>query len=301
MKSNPTPLHWRAFIALMNRLPKALLSRFFGRLMDIPIPRVLRKLILGCFAKLVGINLKESELGLAEYPNLNGFFVRRLKKGIRPLPESPDAIISPVDGCLAQWGPVVEGKLIQAKGIHYSVSDLVGEDQQACLFQDGMFMTLYLSPKDYHRIHVPCSGALNWASYVPGKFFPVNQPAVALIPDLFARNERLICTLANPMGHIAMVAVGAYNVGRISSRFDESWNQPHGAVTNHPKARKEVRIYQPPLIFNRGDEIMAFHLGSTVVLLFEKGSIEFEPWLQENMAVKMGQPLACFRKPENPE
>jgi phosphatidylserine decarboxylase len=253
-------------LAALRRLPQGALSRSFGRLADTPLPRRLRRPVLAAFARTLGIVISEAELPLEEYASLNAFFVRRLKSGVRPWTLPPYVAGSPVDGVVGQFGGIHGGRVIQAKGRDYSVTDLLGDAGEAARYADGCFLTLYLSPRHYHRIHAPIAGTLPKAMHVPGALLPVNAPSVAHIQDLFARNERLLCYIDSVLGRVAVVAVGAYNVGRISAAFDEIWASP---PTNRRAATVQLREYAPPKQVAAGGEIMAFHLGSTVVLLFE--------------------------------
>ncbi len=278
-------------MALIRRMPQLYTSRVIGFLTDRHLPPILRKPVLGGFASLVGIDLKEAEKSVSDYSSLNAFFVRKLKPGIRPLPELDDVFVSPVDGTVAEFGTIKNGQMIQAKDIYYNLNGLINDEEEARRYLNGSFLTIYLSPKDYHRIHAPLSGEIDWASYIPGKLFPVNQPAVRLIPDLFARNERLVCSIKSRNARVAVVAVGALNVGRISSQFDPDWNGSNGSVTNHRKAKPGVRRYDPAISANRGEEIMAFHLGSTVVMLFEPNSITFDKALHPGMKIKLGMSI----------
>ncbi len=288
----PVPLYWRAFIALMKRLPQSGISRVFGYLADIRLPRRLRRFVLSVFARAVGIEIADAEKDLSEYPSVGAFFVRRLKPGLRPMPEDERAIVSPVDGQLGAFGVLDGVRMIQAKGIRYSVEDLVDDAHEAGRFMNGVFITIYLSPRDYHRIHAPYSGTIAWARHIPGSLLPVNRPAVAIVPDLFARNERVLCLIDGEFGKVAVVAVGALNVGRISSAFDPDWNKEHGAVSNRKGAKTETRRYDPPLEITRGDEVMAFHLGSTIVLLFEPNKIVLGEDLKPGQILRLGDVLA---------
>ncbi|HSK17818.1 MAG TPA: archaetidylserine decarboxylase [Longimicrobiales bacterium] len=264
--------HWRATIALLRRLPQAALSRGFGRLADMPLPRPLRRRVLGTFARAVGIDVSEAELPLEEYGSINAFFVRRLRAGARSWPRDDATIASPVDGVAGRSGGIRDGVLIQAKGRHYSAAALLDSEPDAAVFEGGAFLTIYLSPRHYHRIHAPCGGAIPMARHVPGALLPVNEPSVMHVADLFPRNERVICMIDGPMGRVAVVAVGAYNVGRISTAFDADWAGPGGSVANRGATVAETRRYDPPRRVSQGDEIMAFHLGSTIVALFEPGA-----------------------------
>jgi len=255
MERTAAPYHWRALVALVSRLPQGPLSRAAGRLADIRLPGPLRRSVLSAFARMAGLDVSEAELPLADYPTLDAFFVRRLKPGLRPMPDDPDVVVSPVDGQLAELGQIEDGRLLQVKGIRYSVVDLLDDPGEAARYQGGLYVTIYLSPRDYHRIHAPCSGRLT-------------------------------------AGRLAVVAVAAFNVGRISSEFDPSWNGPRGGVTNRRGVEAATRRYDPPIKIARCDELMVFHLGSTIVMLIEKGTAQLKPDLQSGAPVRLGQPLA---------
>jgi phosphatidylserine decarboxylase len=268
------------------------LSRSLGRLADTPLPRSLRQPVLGLLASSFRIDLGEAERPLREYRSFNDLFVRRLKPGLRHWPRSDTVAGSPVDGIVGQVGTLGGGQAVQAKGRSYSVAQLLGSEAEAERFERGLFVTLYLSPRHYHRIHAPTGGAIPAARYVPGALLPVNDAAVKHVEGLFARNERLLCHLDGPLGRIAVVAVGAYNVGRISAAFDPDWNGPDGSwVTNRRRRPPLERRYDPPRRVEQGDEIMAFHLGSTVVLLFEKGRAHPDPACEPGREVRLGDAI----------
>lgn len=283
---------WRLVLRLIRGVPERALSRSFGRIADLPLPKPARRAVLGTFARAVGIDVTEAENPLDAYPTLNAFFVRRLRAGARSWPDDPDAITSPVDGIVGRSGRIDNGRAIQAKGHSYLVRDLLGGRGDTSSLEGGTFLTIYLSPRHYHRIHTPCRGTVPEARYVPGALFPVNAPAVMHIRGLFARNERLICNLDTAHGRIAVVAVGAYNVGRISAAFDPTWSgtgkEPW--VTNRRPTAPLQRTYAPPKKIEAGEEIMAFHLGSTIVLLFS-AAVPLNPALQPGTEVRVGQPL----------
>ncbi|MBR9990876.1 MAG: phosphatidylserine decarboxylase [Gemmatimonadetes bacterium] len=282
-------LHWRATLALLQRLPQATLSRALGRIADTPVPRPLRRSVLGTFARTVGIDTGEAELPIEEYGSINAFFVRRLRAGAREWPNDDATVASPVDGIMGQHGTVRDGTLVQAKGRHYTASALLDSEEDAARFDGGSFLTIYLSPRHYHRIHAPCSGSIPVASHVPGALLPVNEAGVLHIPDLFPRNERVVCMIDGPLGRAAVVAVGAYNVGRISTAFDDDWAGPGGSVANRGAVAGETRRYDPPRVVKQGEEIMAFHLGSTIVALFERGPRLDAP--APGSAVRLGEVL----------
>lgn len=285
---------WRAILALLRRLPKAGLSRSLGRLADVPLPERLRGPVLGTFARAVGVDLDEAELPLEAYETLDAFFTRRLRPDARRWPGDPDLVTSPVDGIVGQMGRIEEGRLIQAKGRDYAASDLLGDRREAEEVEGGHFLTLYLAPRHYHRIHAPVSGVIVRARHVPGALFPVNEPSVSHIPDLFARNERLLCHIHGTLGRTTVVAVGAYNVGRISAAFDPDWKGEgeRAGVTNRKDDPMPERIYDPAVQVERGQELMAFHLGSTVILLFQPGQVRLDPDLYPGRELVLGDVIA---------
>jgi phosphatidylserine decarboxylase len=281
---------WRIVLAALGRLPQASLSRAFGALADAQLPPSLRARVLGTFARAVGIDVTEAARPVEDYTSINEFFVRELRAGARTFPADPRAVACPVDGIAGQHGRIRAGKLLQAKGRWYSGAELLGDDVEAQRFADGTFLTLYLSPRHYHRIHAPCDGVIPLARHVPGALLPVNNPSVSHVADLFARNERLLCYIDGPLGRVAVVAVGAYNVGRISAAFDSAWaaGRMSPAITNQRGATRMSRAYEPPKIIRQGDEIMAFHLGSTVVLMFESNRVDLSETLTPGDEVRLG-------------
>lgn len=285
-------LHWRATLATLERLPQGALSRAFGWLADRSVPRPLRPVVLGGFTRAVGIDMREAEHPLSEYGSVNRLFVRRLRPGARTWPSDPSLLVSPVDGVLGAWGALEEGTLLQAKGLPYQVEDLLGSPGEAETFRGGRYLTIYLSPRHYHRIHTPLPGRVRRAWHVPGALLPVNGPAVSGVERLFARNERLLALLDTALGRVAVAAVGAYNVGRISAAFDPGWSGPaKGWITNRTDPPVRERHYPEGIPLEAGAELMAFHLGSTIVLLTESG-VALEPGLQVGREVKVGTVLA---------
>ena len=285
------PLGWRVTLALLRRLPQAGLSRSLGRLADVPVPRTLRRPLFRTFARAIGADLSEVERPLEEYDTMNAFFVRRLKPGLRTWPASPDTVASPVDGIVGSVGEIMRGTAVQAKGRSYRVAELLGDDDEAGALEGGRFVTLYLCPRHYHRVHAPVDAVIPLARHVPGELLPVNLPSVAHVPALFVTNERLLCFLDSAFGRIVIVAVGAYNVARISTAFDASWGRESPWVTNRSEPLPRERRYDPPLQVARGNELMAFHLGSTVVLLLPPGSTELTTACRPGREVRLGEAL----------
>ena len=285
--------NWQIILALLGRLPQGAMSRSFGRIADIQLPRAVRRRVLSTFASAVGADLSEVAADLEEFPSINAFFVRHLKEGARQWPADSAIIASPVDGIIGQFGEVTAGKAIQAKGHSYSIAELLADQAEAIRYEGGSFLTIYLSPRHYHRIHTPIAGTISSGTYIPGTLLPVNGPAVMHVPRLFARNERLICYVDSVAGRIPVVAVGAYNVGRISAAFDREWGGTGREtwVTNRRPLSIQSRSYDPPRPVETGGEIMAFHLGSTIVMLFEP-QVRLNQGLEAGAEVKLGAPLA---------
>ena len=292
MSAERPSLAWRGLLAGLGALPQGLLSRGVGALADVPLPRLLRRPVIGGFARAVGIDVGEAENPIDEYRSVNAFFVRRLRAGARSFPKDPRTLASPVDGVVGALGTVSDGLAIQAKGRPYSVADLLGDPSAAAGMEGGCFITVYLSPRHYHRIHTPLAGSIREARHVPGRLFPVNRPAVLGVDRLFVVNERLVVSMDSAVGPVAVVAVGAYNVGRISAAFDPEWSGGIGtSVTNRGTPPPPHRRYDPPRRIEAGAEMMAFHLGSTIVLLSGPGTAPIDGLLP-GAEVRVGQALA---------
>jgi phosphatidylserine decarboxylase len=210
----------------------------------------------------------------------------------RPIEGDESVVVSPVDGTVSQGGKIEAGTLIQAKGVTYSLDQLLSY-QRAFVekFDGGEFVTIYLSPRDYHRIHMPINGQIEASTYIPGELYPVNKTGVKRIPELFAINERVITYIRTSFGHMALIKVGATNVGSIKVVYDES------IVTNpDKKLMRTHKEYQPPSSLAKGEEIGRFEFGSTVILLFEPGQIDWIIPLIPGTKVKMGQAIATVIK-----
>ena len=237
------------------------LSRIVGRLSDLRLPRPLRVSAIRAYARAYGVDLEEAALPPSEYPSFNAFFTRRLRQGARPVDAEGGTVVSPSDSRLRSIGRVPDdGRLEQVKGQTYGIDALLGSAEDAARFRAAHHATLYLSPAMYHRVHSPVDGEVVAWRYVPGRLFPVNAAGVRSVPGLFTRNERvsvLVETAAH--GPVAIVLVGAANVGRIGLAFAE-------LVTNRGHAPGAFRP-PAPIPIRRGDEIGVFNLGSTVVLL----------------------------------
>lgn len=265
-------------VSLQYCLPKHLVSRLVGHLAAARLGFVTTSLI-NVFIKQFNVDMSEAQQSdSAAYPTFNDFFTRPLKDGIRPICEDENALIFPVDGAISQLGAIEKDQIFQAKGHHYSVKALLGGDEAlAATFQDGQFMTIYLSPKDYHRIHMPMDATLESMVYVPGELFSVNPLTAQNVPGLFARNERVVAIFNTAQGKMAMVLVGATIVASIETVWA-------GTVT--PPPGKKVRTWHyseqnaNAMQFKKGDEMGRFKLGSTVVMCFEKDGVDFEQFVE---------------------
>ena len=250
------------------------------------MPRFARAGLYGAFARRVGANLAEVEKPLGDYASLDDFFVRRLKPGARPVVADPDVVVSPCDGSIAESGIAGGGRMIQAKGIDYKLANLIPDADAAARFEGGAYVTIYLAPRDYHRVHFPADGMVNGFQHIPGALFPVNALAVRNIGGLFTLNERLVTFVDTSFGEIAVVMVAATGVGHMTVSYDAV--ETHAAGKGRPGPR--VR-YSAGRRVDRGDDLGAFHLGSTVVLLFEPGRVKLGP-LVLGQKVRMGELIA---------
>jgi phosphatidylserine decarboxylase len=253
----------------------------------------LKNLLIRTFIRHFRVDMSEAaEPSLGHYPDFNSFFTRSLRAGIRPQPDNPDCIACPVDGYISELGSIVDGCLVQAKGRTYSLSELLGGNREcAALFQGGIFTTLYLSPRDYHRIHMPGDGRLTETIYIPGRLFSVAPHTTRAIPDLFTRNERLVSLFQTRCGPMAVVMVGAIFVACMETVW-EGVIRGHrfGIRTRKYTAGGEHR----QVLLARGAEMGRFNMGSTVILLYGPGQAQWDPQLAAGQAVRLGQPLGLI-------
>jgi phosphatidylserine decarboxylase len=281
----------RLFVALQHALPQHALSGAMFRLTRIPLGPLMPGAIR-LFARSFDVSLDEAADGRPEaYRTFNAFFTRALRDGVRPVDATPDTVLSPVDGTVSQAGAVRNGALIQAKGHDYGLAALLGGDPElSTAFKDGLFATLYLSPRDYHRIHMPLAGKLRETIHVPGRLFSVNPTTAEGVPGLFARNERVICVFDTDVGPMALILVGAIFVGSIET----IWS---GRITP-PRGRRVQRKLATPgtVTLPRGAEMGRFNMGSTVIVLLPKDSARWAPELVPGAAVVCGRPIAELRR-----
>ena len=265
-------------------LPKQALTQFAGLVAGARMGGVTTAIIRNFIARY-GVNMDEAaNPDPAAYPTFNEFFTRALKPGARPLAAAD--WVCPVDGAISQFGAIERDQIFQAKGHHYSTTALVGGDAAlAAQFENGSFATIYLSPRDYHRIHMPCAGTLQRMVYVPGDLFSVNPTTARGVPGLFARNERVVCTFDTAYGPMVLVLVGATIVGSMAT----TW---HGVVNPPRPGRIQTWDYaQDAPVFAKGDEMGRFLLGSTVVLLWPQGQMQFNPAWTSAKPVVLGEAM----------
>ncbi|MGN3974479.1 archaetidylserine decarboxylase [Tsuneonella sp. SYSU-LHT278] len=272
-----------AFIRLQHLAPQHALSKLAGRFADSTTPWI-RDLLIRRFIAAYDVDMGEAAEPADAYPTFNAFFTRALKPGSRPLADAEQFVLSPADGVVSQAGPVADGRIVQAKARDYSVAELLACDAaDAHRFDGGRFVTIYLSPRDYHRVHMPAAGTLRQTRYVPGDLFSVNGVTAEGVERLFARNERLACLFDGPPGRFASVMVGAMIVAGVETVWSGRV-QPHGKVI-------DARDFAAGPQFAAGDEMGRFYLGSTVVLLFEPGTVEWLDGIAAGTAVRMGQAI----------
>ena len=282
----------RLFVISQYLLPHHLISRLAGCLAECRIPW-LKNAFIKCFARHFQVDMSQAQIeDLSAYEHFNAFFTRALRDGARPLDPTPGAILNPCDGAISQLGKIEQGRIFQAKGHSYSVTELLGGDhQRAAPFMGGDFATVYLSPKDYHRVHMPITGTLREMVYVPGRIFSVNTVTAQGVPELFARNERVVCVFDSAQGPFVLVLVGATIVGSMATVWHGVVNPPRtGALRSWDYADQSI-------VLEQGDEMGRFLLGSTVVLLFPQGPLRFnEAWAPAH-AVRLGQSMAMRAAP----
>ncbi len=277
----------KLFALIQYPLPHHLLSRLVGRLAECRQPAI-KNALVRTFIRRFGVDMAEAaEPDPTAYATFNDFFTRALKDGVRPISEG---LVSPADGRLSQFGAIEAGQLMQAKGHRFSAEALLGGDVEAATrYLGGSFATVYLSPSDYHRVHMPLSGTLTEMVYVPGRLFSVNAATTEHVPGLFARNERLVCHFDTERGPMAMVLVGAMIVAAIETVWA-------GQITPLPKGGVQRIRFDTPIRLEKGAEIGRFKLGSTVVMAFSE-PVDFADGLEPGAKVQMGQSLGALRQP----
>ena len=264
-------------------LPKNLFSRICGFVANLKLPKFILQRLIRLFCHFYPIDLNEVEQSVEDFDCFNAFFTRKLRQGVRPLAEDPNALLCPVDGALGEYGIIRDGNLLQAKGLEYRLEDLLQDPERKDLYDGGHYITLYLAPHNYHRIHSPAEGQVKEFAYVPGDLWTVSELGVMHVPGLFAMNVRILTYLQTKAGECAIIKVGATVVGKIRVCY-------HDKVSNLPGATFSLSRLETPWHVERGGEIGVFELGSTVICLFQPGQVEFDS-LNLGQTVYLGQSL----------
>jgi phosphatidylserine decarboxylase len=272
-------------IKLQGCLPQKALSRLMGWVASCRC-RWFKNAMIRWFIRSYQVNLSEAErTSVNDYTCFNDFFTRYLKPGVRNLAHADTISISPADGVLSQFGTIQKGQCIQAKGVDYSVAALLADTAEAEQFDQGLFYTIYLSPRDYHRVHMPVSGRLTRMMHVPGCLFSVNEATAAALPGLFAKNERVVCYFDTEVGPMAMILVGAMIVASIFTQWHGCVTPPHSStLTEWDYSDQDIRLA-------RGDEMGYFQMGSTVITLFAEQALAFMSALKPGQPVQLGNAL----------
>ena len=280
------------FIFFQHIVPQHLLSRLTGWLAEVRHPVWLKNFVIEQFVSRFKVNMAEAqEPDPTAYANFNEFFTRPLREGVRPIAEAD--IVCPADGAISQLGAIDEGRIFQAKGHYFSTRELLGgDDARAELFTDGQFATIYLSPKDYHRVHMPLAGKLTATRYVPGKLFSVNGVTAENVERLFARNERMVCHFETEVGPMALVLVGAMVVAGIETVWSGQVAPPLSLPVEH-----DYQNLPAGIALAKGEEMGRFKLGSTAILLFPKGSMAWDESYVAGSATRLGESLGGFIGP----
>ena len=274
----------RLAVLLQYLLPKQALTALAGRLARAEAGRLTTRVIRGFVSRYKVDMAEAANPAIDSYKSFNEFFTRPLRAGARPLADAD--LLCPVDGAISQFGPIERDQIFQAKGHRYSTTALLGGDRTlATRFENGAFATLYLSPRDYHRIHMPCDGRLMRMIYIPGALFSVNPTTARGVPGLFARNERVVCVFDSAFGPFVLTLVGATIVGSMATVWHGIVNPPR------PGQLREWRYDSQQIVLKKGEELGRFMLGSTVVLLFTKGSIELNSHWSPARPVRMGEAM----------
>jgi phosphatidylserine decarboxylase len=279
----------RVFVLAQYVLPHHLLSRMMGKLTHCKNPFI-KNLMIQRIASAYQIDLNDAlEPDQKAYPTFNAFFTRPLKPDARPIDPRPNSIASPADGYLSQQGPIHDGTIIQAKGHDYSVEGLLGgSTERAAPFLNGNFATIYLSPRDYHRLHMPIRGTLKEMIHVPGRLFSVNETTTKSVPGLFSRNERVIAIFETDTGPMALILVGAIFVASIETVW-------HGVVTPPTRKTPITTTYDHAgITLDKGAEMGRFNMGSTIIVLFGNPDASFDASIPAGGAVKMGQAIGSM-------
>ncbi len=280
-------LFGKAYFSALKRFPKEFTSRLMGRLADKKLPRIILVPWISAHCMLFGANMSESKKDVYGFQTFNEFFTRELAPGLRKIDVSKNSVISPVDGRIMEFGTIEKNAILQAKGKTYTLESFLEDRECAEKFINGSYITIYLAPKNYHRIHSPVSGKIAGYAYIPGRLFCVNKRSSEIVETLFSKNERLITYMQYEKGMLAVVKIGACIVGKIRATYEK-------AAFDTTCNMKLKKTYSKKIPVKKGAEIGRFEIGSTVVLIFEKNAINFEE-LSRGAEIKMGQKIGVMR------
>ncbi|MGM0632812.1 MAG: archaetidylserine decarboxylase [Pseudomonadota bacterium] len=285
---------YRLFLLLQHLVPQHLLSRSVGLLARCRL-RWISQPFIRWFIRRYGVDMSEArQEDPGAYADFIDFFTRPLKPGIRPLAGDEATAVCPADGIVSQLGRIRNQSLLQAKGRHFTLEALLGDEQSAATFRDGSFATVYLSPRDYHRVHMPLGGRLTAMRYIPGRLFSVNQTTADGIDNLFARNERVVCLFDTDAGPMALVLVGAMIVASVETVWSGEVCPAAGGTFHEDHSRRSPAVQIP-----RGGEMGRFKLGSTVIVLFGRDAVTLDERLRAGGTVRMGQALGSVSGARN--
>ena len=276
----------RGLILFLTFFPKSAWSRFLSVLVTMRLPRAFNLWVMKTFAARYQLNMDEAELPIESYPSLGALFTRAVKPGTHSVDQRGGVAVSPADGHVLNSGRIQRGRLIQCKGYDFEVADLLDNPEYTERFQGGSWCTVYLSPRDYHRVHHPVEGEISSAQYITGALWPVNAAAVQNVERLFCVNERVVTYVESPMGLVATIMVGATSVGHITMAYDEQ------LIANKGKPSEFKRYDERPTVA-RAAELGTFHLGSTAIVLFANPDVQLEA-LQDGQPIRIGEPIATY-------
>lgn len=287
--SSKLPVSDRIAAEILHWFPKQVFSRGMGWASRLPVPRPLRDPIYRGFAMHYGVDLSELDRPLSDFDRFDDFFCRKLAEGSREIVPGDDVIVSPSDSILSGCGIADEGRCIHAKGQEYTLGGLLQDESAARHFVGGTFVTLYLAPHNYHRVHTPLSGEVRGYRHIPGARYPVNALSVRTIPQLFMRNERLVTYLHTAAGEVALIMVAANGVGNITVSYEPALTTLAGGPD------RGACSYEQKKPLEKGEELGMFHLGSTVILLFQPGRVNIE--VPTGTKVRVGQRIGRATHP----
>lgn len=277
----------KGFILFLKFFPKTAWSRLLSKLVTAQFPRAFNLWVMRTFATKYQLNMDEAEHPIEHYPTLGALFTRAIKPGTHTIDRRSGVAVSPADGHVLNSGKIERGRLIQCKGYDFEVADLLNHPDYVEQFQGGAWCTVYLSPRDYHRVHHPIEGKIVHAHYITGALWPVNAAAVQNVERLFCVNERVVTYVESPMGLVATIMVGATSVGHITMAYDEHLVANKGNPS-------EFKSYEAPIHIERAAELGTFHLGSTAIVLFANPNVKLTE-LTDGQSIRIGEPIATYQ------